>query len=145
MIGFVFQNFHLIPFKSAIENVSLPLYYQRVPKKERIKRAQEMLEKVRLADRANHHPNELSGGQKQRVAIARALITHPELILADEPTGALDASTTNEIMNLFEEINNEGKTILIVTHEQSIVERCKRKIEIRDGRIIGGQLIQHQI
>ena len=116
-LGFVFQSFNLISYKTALENVALPLYYQNVNRKERNQKALEYLEKVGLADWANHLPNELSGGQKQRVAIARALITNPRIILADEPTGALDSKTTHDIMKLLQEINNQGKTIIIVTHE----------------------------
>ena len=114
-LGFVFQSFNLISYKTALENVALPLYYQNVSRKERNQKALEYLEKVGLADWANHLPNELSGGQKQRVAIARALITNPRIILADEPTGALDSKTTHDIMKLLQEINNQGKTIIIVT------------------------------
>ena len=115
-LGFIFQSFNLISYKTALENVALPLYYQKVSRKERNKKALEYLEKVGLAQWKDHLPNELSGGQKQRVAIARALITNPKIILADEPTGALDSNTTHDIMKLLQEINNEGKTIIIVTH-----------------------------
>ena len=119
-LGFVFQSFNLIGYKSALDNVALPLYYQGVGRKERNERAMEYLEKVGLAQWANHLPNELSGGQKQRVAIARALITDPKVILADEPTGALDSKTTYDIMKLLQDINREGKTIIVVTHEPDV-------------------------
>jgi len=135
MIGFVFQSFNLIGFKNAVENVALPLYYQNVPRKKRNKIAMEYLERVGLSDWAGHTPNELSGGQKQRIAIARALISQPKLILADEPTGALDSQTSLEVLDLFEEINNSGITVVIVTHEKDISERTKRIIHLRDGVI----------
>lgn len=138
-IGFVFQAFNLLPFKNAAENVALPLYYQNVSRRERNRTAQEYLERVGLSDRAHHMPNELSGGQKQRVAIARALIANPHVILADEPTGALDSATGNEVMNLFREINREGKTILIVTHEADIARQTQRIITLKDGTITGAQ------
>jgi putative ABC transport system ATP-binding protein len=135
-IGFVFQTFHLIGTKTALENVELPLYYRGDSKADMRQKAEEMLVKVGLGDRMHHLPNELSGGQKQRVAIARALVTQADLILADEPTGALDSKTSAEIMDLLLEINNEGKTVLIVTHEYEVANICKRKIEIADGQII---------
>lgn len=135
-IGFVFQTFHLIGTKTALDNVALPLMYKGVGKKERRLAAEKMLEKVGLGDRIHHLPNELSGGQKQRVAIARALVTNADLILADEPTGALDSKTSQEIMELLREINREGKTVLIVTHEAEIANSCNRKIEIVDGQIV---------
>ena len=135
-IGFVFQTFHLIGTKTALENVELPLYYRGDSKADMRQKAEEMLEKVGLGDRMHHLPNELSGGQKQRVAIARALVTQADLILADEPTGALDSKTSQEIMDLLLEINQEGKTVLIVTHEHEVANICKRKIEIADGQII---------
>ena len=135
-IGFVFQTFHLIGTKTALDNVALPLMYKGIGKKERSIAAEKMLKKVGLGDRIHHLPNELSGGQKQRVAIARALVTNADLILADEPTGALDSKTSQEIMELLREINREGKTVLIVTHEAEIANSCDRKIEIVDGQIV---------
>ncbi len=135
MIGFVFQSFNLISFKNAMENVALPLYYQSVSRKKRNKIALEYLDRMGLLDWADHLPSELSGGQKQRIAIARALISKPKIILADEPTGALDSQTSFEVMDLFKEINDEGITVIIVTHEKDISERTKRIIHITDGII----------
>lgn len=135
-LGFVFQSFNLINYKNALENVALPLYYQRIPRKERDEIAMQYLTKVGLASWATHLPGELSGGQKQRVAIARALAAKPKVLLADEPTGALDSKTSVEIMQLIQEINDEGKTILIVTHEPDIANMCKRIVQLKDGIMI---------
>lgn len=132
-IGFVFQQFNLLPRLSALENVAVPLIYAGVAKKERLERAAQMLEKVGLAERAQHKPNELSGGQCQRVAVARALINNPSLILADEPTGNLDTKTSIEIMDLFEQIQTSGNTVVLVTHEEDIAEHAHRIVRIRDG------------
>jgi putative ABC transport system ATP-binding protein len=135
MIGFVFQSFNLISFKNAMENVALPLYYQKVNRKKRNELAMEYLERMGLKEWAHHLPNELSGGQKQRLAIARALISKPKVILADEPTGALDSATSIEMMDLFQEINDMGITILIVTHERDIAAKTKHIIKLHDGLI----------
>jgi putative ABC transport system ATP-binding protein len=141
-LGFVFQSFNLINYKNAMENVSLPLYYQGLKRKERQEKAMFHLEKVGLKDWAKHLPNELSGGQKQRVAIARALASEPKLLLADEPTGALDTTTSHEIMQFLQQLNDEGKTILLVTHEEDIAKMCKRIVRLRDGVIIEDNIIK---
>jgi len=134
-VGFVFQQFNLLGKESALRNVETPLLYAGVKPKERKRRAMEALEKVGLRDRMYHKPNELSGGQKQRVAIARAIVSNPTILLADEPTGALDSKTGNQIMNLFEELNSEGRTVVFVTHDRDLGNRCRRQIHLRDGKI----------
>lgn len=135
-LGFVFQSFNLINYKTAMENVALPLYYQKVTRKERETKALKYLEQVGLKEWANHLPSELSGGQKQRVAIARAMAAEPKVLLADEPTGALDSTTSYEVMDLIQKINDQGNTILVVTHEEDIAHMCKRIIHLRDGVIV---------
>ncbi len=134
-VGFVFQSFHLIQFKNAAENVALPLYYQGVPRKERNQLALEYLEKVGLADRAEHLPSELSGGQQQRVAIARSLIARPKVLLADEPTGALDSATSRDVMRVLQRVQEEGVTVVIITHERDIAHMTDRIVHLVDGRI----------
>jgi len=135
-LGFVFQSFNLISYKTALENIALPLYYKGVGRKERQKIALEYLDKVGLKDWATHLPNELSGGQKQRVAIARALVTRPKVILADEPTGALDSTTTDSVMDLLKEINNDGMTVFVITHEEEVADQTKRIVRLKDGIIV---------
>jgi putative ABC transport system ATP-binding protein len=135
-IGFVFQSFNLIPRTTAVANVELPLHYGGVPRSERHQRALAALDAVGLADRARHLPSELSGGQQQRVAVARALVTNPALILADEPTGNLDSHSSGEILQIFERLSNEGRTIVLITHEQDIARHARRMITVRDGQIL---------
>lgn len=137
-IGFVFQTFNLLPRYSALENVALPLIYAGLSKRERLERAEEVLEMVGLQDRMVHRPNELSGGQRQRVAVARALVNRPSIILADEPTGNLDTATSMEIMNLFGEIQAAGNTVILVTHEEDIAECAHRIVRLRDGKVESG-------
>lgn len=141
LLGFIFQSFNLISFKNAMENVALPLYYQKVSRRKRNEMALEYLDMVGLRPWADHMPNELSGGQKQRVAIARALISNPSVILADEPTGALDTQTSYEVMDVLKEINNSGKTVIIVTHEHDISAMTNRIIRLKDGRIEKEELV----
>ena len=144
-LGFVFQSFNLINYKSAVENVVLPLYYQGIKRKEREKIALEYLDNVGLKNWASHLPSELSGGQKQRVAIARAMVSKPKVLLADEPTGALDSKTSSEVMSLIQEINNSGKTILVVTHEEDIAKMCKRIVRLKDGVIVEDKKISQKV
>ncbi|BAO08460.1 ABC transporter family protein (plasmid) [Enterococcus mundtii QU 25] len=138
-IGFVFQNFNLMPKLSVSQNVEMPLTYKKINKKERRKRALDMLQLVGLEDRCDFKPMELSGGQKQRVAIARALVTNPSFVLGDEPTGALDTKTSSQIMDLFKEFHQAGKTIILITHEPEIAALCQRTITLRDGQIISDE------
>jgi len=139
-LGFVFQSFNLIGYKTALENVALPLYYKGMARKERLKVALDYLDKVGLKDWANHLPNELSGGQKQRVAIARALVTKPKVVLADEPTGALDSVTSDSVMDLLKDINNEGMTVFVITHEEEVAAQTKRIVRLKDGVITSDEL-----
>ncbi|MAX71193.1 MAG: macrolide ABC transporter ATP-binding protein [Flavobacteriaceae bacterium] len=141
-LGFIFQSFNLINYKSALDNVSMPLYYKGIKRKERTERAMHYLEKVGLANWSHHLPSELSGGQKQRVAIARALASDPKVLLADEPTGALDTKTSYEVMDLIQGINDEGKTILVVTHEDDIAHMTKRIVNLKDGLIIDDSKVE---
>ena len=134
-IGFVFQQYNLIPKLTAEENVELPLIYQKVPKKERMERVKEALERVNMYPRAKHLPTELSGGQQQRVSIARAIVTRPKLILADEPTGALDSKTSKEIIDIFHDLHSQGNTIVLITHDNNIAKQAQRSIHILDGKI----------
>lgn len=139
-IGFIFQSFNLIPRTTAIANVELPLAYQGIKSKERRERALKALEIVGLSDRIGHEPTELSGGQQQRVAVARALVTRPSLLLADEPTGALDSKSTQDLLNLFDQINQAGRTVVVITHEDEVANRAKRVVRMRDGKIISDEL-----
>jgi putative ABC transport system ATP-binding protein len=139
-IGFIFQSFNLIPRTSALSNVELPMAYQGIKAVERKKRALIALEAVGLSDRVNHEPTELSGGQQQRVAVARALVTQPALLLADEPTGALDSKSTHDLLDLFDQINAAGRTVVVITHEDDVGARAKRIIRMRDGKIISDVL-----
>ena len=144
-IGFVFQSFNLLPKLTAIENVELPMVYAGKSKKERYERAYEALQKVGLEKRINHKPNELSGGQRQRVAIARALVNSPSILMADEPTGNLDSKSTFEIMGIFQKLNNEGTTIVMVTHELEVAEYTKRIVVFKDGQMIDDHLVKNRV
>jgi len=144
-LGFVFQSFNLITYKTAVENVALPLYYQGVGRAERQKIALQYLNKVGLKDRANHLPNELSGGEKQRVAVARALATQPKVVLADEPTGALDSATSASVMQLLKDINREGMTVFVITHEEDIAEQTDRIVRLKDGVIISDEKVNKTV
>ena len=139
-LGFVFQSFNLVSYKTALENVALPLYYKGINRKDRLEIAMDYLDKVGLKEWANHLPNELSGGQKQRVAIARALVTKPKVVLADEPTGALDSTTSDSVMSLLKDINKEGMTVFVITHEEEIAEQTKRIVRLKDGIIISDEV-----
>lgn len=145
LIGFVFQSFNLLPFKSALDNVCLPLYYQHVPRKQRENKARELLERMGIGHRAEHLPTEMSGGQRQRVAIARALVNDPPLILADEPTGNLDSASTKEVMSLFNEIHQEGRTIVMITHDEALATQATRTIRLQDGLILSEGYERHYV
>lgn len=144
-IGFVFQNFNLLPRLTALQNVELPLIYADLPPQKRKERAEEVLRSVNLAERAHHYPNQLSGGQQQRVAIARALVNDPPLILADEPTGNLDTHSSEEIMQILQKLNQQGKTIILITHERDIAEHCRRVLHFRDGQIVDNETVEQPI
>jgi putative ABC transport system ATP-binding protein len=144
-LGFVFQSFNLISYKNALENVALPLYYKGVGRKERQKIAMNYLEKVDLKDWAAHLPSELSGGQKQRIAIARSLVAHPKVVLADEPTGALDSITSQSVMDLLKDINREGMTVFVITHEHDIANQTDRIVQLKDGVIISDEMVANKI
>jgi putative ABC transport system ATP-binding protein len=144
-IGFIFQSFNLIPRTTALKNVELPMAYQGIKPAERRMRALKALEVVGLADRVDHEPTELSGGQQQRVAVARALATRPSLLLADEPTGALDSKSTADLLDLFDQINAAGRTIVVITHEQEVADRAKRIVRMRDGKIISDELNKERV
>ena len=143
-IGFVFQQFNLLARTPALENVELPLIYAGVPRKERLDRAMKMLHRVGLGERAHHHPAQLSGGQQQRVAIARALVTDPKLLLADEPTGNLDSRTSVEVMGIFQELNDQGLTVLLVTHESDISDHARRVVTFKDGLVLSDSRVEHR-